>query len=501
MKTPAVIYTRISSNRSAGAGVGIARQELLCRELVEHRGYQIEQVFPEDDTSAYSGKPRPQYKQLLEVMRSGTIRVVLAYHTDRIHRSPVELEEFITICEAHNVRVETVLAGPIDLSTPTGRMGARVYGAVAKYETEHNVERLTAQKREAAKAGKWSGGGRPYGYEKDGITIRDCEAPVIRDSVAKLIAGESRISVVRWLNDSGRFTSSGQKWQLGNFLQMLKKKRYVIGGKCPAWCAEDCDIPHGIRLHEPENGGPKSEHPAEWPGIIPMADYELMMARLKESSQTWDHGLIKGRSYLLSGLAFCGSCGSAMYGQRRNPGTGVYQRRYRCKAYNNCGERVGCGRVFRDAPALDEFITEAVLTRLDSPTVVAALANSADQAEVQTLAEELMRLKVRRKDIARKLALARGDEEADINVMLETVRDAIEQTQTALGKFQSKKSAAILPRSGRLFQAWEEANIAWRRDVISLIAGKIIVNPAGKTRPKWNGHIFDINLIEVEWVA
>lgn len=481
-KLRAVVYVRISRDK-VGAGLGVERQELLCRELAERLGVLVIFVYSDNDISAYSGKPRPGYRQMLTAIQAGEVDLVLAFHTDRIHRSPIELEDYISICEARGVATHTVLAGPIDLATATGRMGARVYGAVARYEVEHNIERITSEKREAAKAGKWSGGGRPYAYESDGITIRESEATILRTCVAKLIAGESQASVIRWLNNNGHLTSTGKKWMLGNFQRTIIKKRYI-----------------GVREHVPEHGGPRSEYPAEWPGIIKVTDYELMMARLKEAAQPWSHGPIEGRSYLLSGLAFCGTCGAAMYGQKRTVGD-KKQRRYRCRPYDNYGAKIGCGRVFRDAKALDAFITEAVMTRLEIPEVAAALANDHDQTQAQTLAEELMRLKVRRKDIARKLAVARQEEETDLGVMLETIRDAMEQTQAQLSKLQSKKTSAILPAKGSLREVWESSDIAWRRDIIKLIVGKIIVNPSGRTHPTWNGFRFDISLISVEWLA
>lgn len=470
----AVIYTRISRDR-VGAGLGVERQAVECTELADRLGVRVVEVCSDNDLSAYSGKPRPGYKRLLSLVEAGEADLVLAWHTDRLHRSPVELEAYIAACEARGVATHTVKAGPIDLATPSGRMGARVYGAVARYEVEHTIERITSKKAADAKAGKWSGGGRPYGYEPDGVTIRESEAAVLRACVTRLIAGESQASVIRWLNAEGHFTATGKKWMIGNFQRTITKKRYI-----------------GVREHK------GNQYPAEWPGIIPSDDYELMMARLNEARQPWNHGPIQGRTYLLSGLAFCGRCGSPMYGQAR-PLPGGTQRRYRCRPYDNHGERHGCGKVFRDATALDAFITEAVMARLDSPQVAAALAGSTDEDEARRLAEELMRLRIKRRDIAKRLALATAAEELDLEVMLATVRDALEQTQIGLSKLQQQKTAGILPASG-LRQTWDRANIAWRRDVIRLIVERITVHPSGRTRPKWNGYQLDISLIDVAWL-
>ena len=68
---------------------------------------------------------------------------------------------------------------------------------------------------------------------------------------------------------------------------------------------------------------------------------------------------------------------------------GTHQRRYRCKGRDSFARVVGCGKVFRDATALDEFITEAVLTRFDSPDIARALTPKEDAAKVDELVKKL----------------------------------------------------------------------------------------------------------------
>src|SRR3954471_11474863 len=111
------IYVRISDDRE-GAGLGVARQEADCRQRAEALSWSVVDVYCDNDLSAYSGKPRPAYRRMLRDLDAGRVDVVLSWHTDRLHRSPKELEEFIDLCEGRDVGVETVKAGPVDLSTP-----------------------------------------------------------------------------------------------------------------------------------------------------------------------------------------------------------------------------------------------------------------------------------------------------------------------------------------------------------------------------------------------
>lgn len=53
--------------------------------------------YVDNDISAYSGKPRPAYARMIADVTGGLRDAVLVYNLDRLHRRPVELEEFVTL--------------------------------------------------------------------------------------------------------------------------------------------------------------------------------------------------------------------------------------------------------------------------------------------------------------------------------------------------------------------------------------------------------------------
>ena len=86
----AAVYCRISQDRE-GAGLGVTRQEADCRALCERRGWTVVEVYTDNDVSAYSGKPRPNWARLIEDVRAGHIGAIVGWHVDRLTRSPREL--------------------------------------------------------------------------------------------------------------------------------------------------------------------------------------------------------------------------------------------------------------------------------------------------------------------------------------------------------------------------------------------------------------------------
>ncbi len=84
------VYCRISDDRR-GLGLGVARQRQDCTELAGRKGWQVVATYVDNDVSAYSGKPRPQYAQLMQAVAAGGVDVIVAWDPDRLHRSPAEL--------------------------------------------------------------------------------------------------------------------------------------------------------------------------------------------------------------------------------------------------------------------------------------------------------------------------------------------------------------------------------------------------------------------------
>ncbi|WP_220182829.1 recombinase family protein [Sphaerisporangium album] len=190
----AAICCRISQDR-AGAGLGVARQETDCRALIERRGWQVADVYPDNDVSAYLGSPRPAWRRLLSDIEAGTVDAIVCWHVDRLTRSLRELEDVIDLADRRGIELATV-TGEIDLATPTGRLIARMLGAAARHEAEHKAERQKRQRRQTAEGG----GMRPYGYAEDRVTVIDEEAQVIREAARRVLAGDRWPAYARTLS-------------------------------------------------------------------------------------------------------------------------------------------------------------------------------------------------------------------------------------------------------------------------------------------------------------
>src|SRR5690349_18353658 len=116
----AFVYLRQSLDRT-GSGAAVERQREDCLKLCAERGWEVAQVFVDNDVSASSRKPRPEYGRMLEAVEVGGAEVVVAWHVDRLTRRLTELEELIDLAQRTGLRIATV-TGDVDLSTDAGRL-------------------------------------------------------------------------------------------------------------------------------------------------------------------------------------------------------------------------------------------------------------------------------------------------------------------------------------------------------------------------------------------
>lgn len=73
---------------------------------------------------------------MLADLRSGTRDAVIVWHLDRLHRRPIELEEFVQTCAAANVTDVVTLHGDFNLGSGDGLLVARLLSAVAANESD-----------------------------------------------------------------------------------------------------------------------------------------------------------------------------------------------------------------------------------------------------------------------------------------------------------------------------------------------------------------------------
>ena len=465
MRVPrcAAIYVRVSKDVT-GERQSVKRQREDCRALARELGWAVGEVYEDNDVSAFSGKRRPEYRRLLDDLRSGLRDGVICWHHDRLHRSLVELEEYIVVCEDRSVDTVTVRAGPLDLATASGRTIARILGAVARGESERMGERMRRGNRQQAEQGKpRTNGGRGYGYERDGVTIREDEAAVIRSLVDRLLAGESLASLVRWLNDNDVPTVTGQgSWFSASMRAMLRRGRLS-----------------GQREYLGDIVAP-----GQWPAIITPAQTAAVRRLLDDPARK---RLRTPSRYLLTGLIRCGRCERPMIAHPRKGVPG-----YDCRSDGGLG---GCGRTSIIAEPLEELVRDMVLTALDGPDLASAMTRRHEaNTDADVLADEIRADEARSQEVA--VAFADGElTREQFRIANHRIIERLTQNRHQIATLNGHRDLArYVGKGDELTEAWETMLLDQRRAVIRAVVEKVTVGPGVRGR-----RTFDPDRAKVKW--
>lgn len=444
-----------------GGGLGVDRQREDCEQLAAELGLTVVKVYTDNDLSAYSGKPRPGYQQMLDDLRTGLYGTVIAWHTDRLHRRPSELEEYIDVCEPRSVQTRTVKAGALDLTTATGRWQARQLGAMARYEVERMIERQRRARDQKVQRGEWSGGPRPYGWEADGVTPVVEEIAVIREAAEAVLAGASVRALAADLNERGLLTSTGAAWDGSSLVRMLKRPRNA-----------------GILQHRGEEAGP-----SKWDAALDEPTWRSLRAVLDDPSRIPTASNV--RKHLGSGLYLCGVCGETLTSFSKGGGKPA---KYKCR-------KNGC--VLRDLVLLDKWVESYLLRRVMEPDAAELFAGLKEEGVDSKAAQE--ELKVAREQLD-ELAAAFGAGEIDMQewrVARAGARARKERAEALLASAVKVNPVAELLGAENVEATWAGMDLARQRAAIDW-AMTVRVLPARVGR-RPGGAYWDRDAVRIEW--
>jgi site-specific DNA recombinase len=481
--TRAVIYCRISQDRT-GAGLGVDRQREDCEALAERNGWQVVEVYVDNDVSAFSGKLRKDYRRMLADLDEGKATVVIVWHTDRLTRSIVELEEYIELSDRRGIATHTAQAGTIDLATPSGRMTARILGAVARQESEHKGHRVARARQQKAMAGEWAGGIRPFGWgvptgemkkrvdrktgdevevpELDMLKAVPEEAEALRLWTDTILSGGSIRGLVKWCSDKGVLTTRGNPVTHQDMRDMLLRPRNA-----------------GIAVYRGEEVGR-----GKWDPIVDEAKYRAVVAILKDPSRKTTPGATP--KWLGSLLYRCGrgDCPHFVYvtqsGGRSYPS-------YRCQTGHGGGRR---------AEITDQYVEDVVVERLSRDDAHDLLLPVDDGVNVVGLQAEGEQIRQRMKDLGG-LFGAGQLELAPFTEGMDTARAQLEGVTQQLARAATRDPLVDLVGAPDVRKAWKALGLDRQRNVLRALIEVTLKTPRPGRMP--DGGYFDYDAVVFDW--
>ena len=521
----AAIYTRIS--QVVEDVDKTANQEAEVRELATASGYEVVEVFEDDDISAYKGKAeRPSYVSMLAGLRDGRFDVIMATEPQRLTRgSAVELEALhIELVRAGAV-LHTRAAGVQNPATPTVAAMMQIQDVIGGLEVAIKTERQIARNRADRSKGLPPKGVRPFGWEAQrvplsaeraaelGWTLSPAEATdgafylPVREAEAEIIRAAYKAvmddAVTLW-GLARRWTAAGVKTdamagvKADGTQRKPRKDRMRPGETKPVpavWVAST------VRqvLTRPRNAGILVSAGVEMPvsriqPIVNREEFEALGAELKRRAKLVAPEPGVKPSYMLGGVLEC-ACGERMhatisYSQRKD---GVRHRYQVYKCRNAATDKAQKHSAIQ-LPIAEDAVTVRVLQRiaqgglkgLDDDKTSDALSDIADRMAKNSKSIEHLRGLIADPDLNEDAPHYKGQLKARHaeRKLLEAERDAVQAQRAeggALAEFvdlwesipdlahsqegEEATGIEILSFVGG-FMAWHELTIEKQREIV-----------------------------------
>jgi site-specific DNA recombinase len=351
----ALIYNRASADRT-GRRISTAAQDAENRATCQRQGWEVVATITDDGRSAsrYAKREREGYDLVLQAIEGkvyGRIDILVCTAADRAERTLDGHLELRRLCAANSVLL--AYKGRVyDLRLGDDRFSAGLDALLS----EREADEISRRNRESHQASVRRGTPRsiaPYGYmrEYDPATghmlsqVPDpVTAPIVREIVARIIAGDTLWEIAADLNRRGIPTPRAYRnqqvgrsgdtsgWLTPNLRRMLSKQSLI-----------------GMRTHDGVVVGEGT-----WPAIVDPADWAKVQQILADPSRVLHRGTAP--QYLLSGIAECGVCGAWLRPfDRKRPA-------YRCEGKVQTDSKA---HVSRAREPLERFVTRPLLRRLE----------------------------------------------------------------------------------------------------------------------------------------
>lgn len=463
---PTALYARQSLTR-AGSESNTSQVE-ICTEAAARFGAEIVETLVEPpSTSGFKdrGRQRPRFLDLLELIRTGRVRAVMAYKSDRLSRGGGPgWAPLIEAFEQAGCNIDRAVL------TPSGWLSEFEIGIRATTDREESKklsERMLDVRAREAATGKPRVSGRPYGYSCAGArpdcVVPDCphdgtvsviehEAAIIREGAERVLLGESLWSICQDFERRKVPTARGAEWKTTVLTRILTNPRNA-----------------GIRTH---NGEVVAV--GQWEPIFERETWERLSIALAKRPTAGKKNF-GARTSPLVGYLFCTKCGGKLRTISKQYAHGK-RRGYACRKGPGLG---GCGSLYTLAEPIEEEVKQYVVGKLCDPKYRRRLIGLAEKqdGEAASFADQLADLEAQQEKLL-DLYLDNKVSKAAYEARYEKLVAEIEAVRDRA--FRGNDNAAMRdlpPDVEELACLWTDRGVGFQRQLIALVLDRVELLP------------------------
>jgi DNA invertase Pin-like site-specific DNA recombinase/DNA-directed RNA polymerase subunit M/transcription elongation factor TFIIS len=325
------VYARISRDDNRENFESIENQrDMLLEHAAVHRLGEVAAVYMDDNVSG-SAIQRPGLDRMKEDILKGMIDVVLVKDLSRLGRNNAGTLQLLDFFEEHGIRVLTA-DGRFDSLVDNDMVGIETW--VNERYVRDISRKIRASLRFKIQKGEYLGKA-PFGYrksciEKNRLVIDESEAYIVRLIYRLYLSGMGYTAISKYLEEKGYGSPGNKGWNRITVRRILCSRVYI--GDTVQGVSEKVSFKSKKTRRLPEG---------RW--VITEGTHEALISReMFDRVQELRLGRTGGRKvqgrqrHVLSGIIFCGGCGSAMYARKRSGGTAYVCGNYCRNGRNAC---------------------------------------------------------------------------------------------------------------------------------------------------------------------
>jgi site-specific DNA recombinase len=405
------LYARVSTVKQAEKELSIPDQIRQIREWCERNNHIVAKEYVEEGTSA-TDERRAVFQEMIHdaCLRPPAFDCIVVHSLSRFFR---DLYGFIYHEKKLNkagVKIISITQQTGD--DPAGEMARKIFNLFDEYQSKENSKHTLRAMRENARKGFFNGSIPKFGFRVEYITtgrgnpkgklmIDPTEVSVVRKIFDLYLSFLGAKQIAETLNRSGELRR-GRAWTKNAILNILADPAY--GGN--------------LYFNRYDHRAKKLKPEEEWimikvPPIISKEVWDKAQKIRKDREPQTTNPAITGSKTLLTGLAFCGLCGSGMQMETGKGGSYTY---YNCRNYVRSGKSVCQGRRI-PAPELENAVLNHMAQRIFTKDRIKKILIG-----VLSGARSMIR---RSKNLRNKLIVERKDVESRLQKQYEAIEKGV----------------------------------------------------------------------------
>ena len=363
-------YCRVSTNSEEQLNSYENQKAYYTEKIMTNPDWTMVDVFADEGKTGTSACKRKDFLRMIRQCRQGKIDMILAKSVSRFARNTVDTLNYTR--ELRGLGIPVIFEEQnINSIHPESEFLITIHGAFAQSESEDTSSRVRWGIQQSMRTGKANIQFKTLlGYKKgpDGeMVIEPEQAETVKLIYEMYLSGKTLRSIKESLEARGLRNAAGTtEWTTSNLRTILSDEKYCGDVLRQKTFIRDC-----ISKQVVKNTGQRPKYLIQnhHDAIIPREQFDAVqfeMARRRAQTDRSRKSVPTGTGkysgkYALSGLLFCGECGTAY---RRV----VWTQHGEKRAVWRCISRLDYGKKYcKDSPTLDEEpLQQAVLAAINA---------------------------------------------------------------------------------------------------------------------------------------